>query len=259
MIGFFRRIRKKLADDNQFLKYSRYAIGEIVLVVIGILIALQINNWNEARKLSSIERQLLKDIVIGLKNDRGVINFNIAKHSQAFESCQVILNTFEMNEKYYDSLSYHFATSNNYTVFKYNHGPYESLKSMGFEVMSNKQIGYAIFNLYDSWYQVLISNQNRLSEDIDFIRRNFYQKHFDKFKLFSVGEKGTGSFGMKYSGEMIPIDFEELKKDNQYIYYLQSIKDSHENFIIMSKHILAAIERNILSINKEVDNLGNTD
>jgi len=50
MIPFFRKIRKKMADDNQFFKYSRYAIGEIVLVVIGILIALQINTWNEERK-----------------------------------------------------------------------------------------------------------------------------------------------------------------------------------------------------------------
>lgn len=49
MIPFYRKIRKRLADDNQFLKYSRYAIGEIVLVVVGILIALQINTWNEGR------------------------------------------------------------------------------------------------------------------------------------------------------------------------------------------------------------------
>lgn len=50
MINFFRNIRKRLADDNKPLKYLRYALGEIVLVVIGILIALQINNWNEGRK-----------------------------------------------------------------------------------------------------------------------------------------------------------------------------------------------------------------
>jgi len=49
MINFFRKIRKKLADDNKPLKYMRYAIGEILLVVIGILIALQINNWNTSR------------------------------------------------------------------------------------------------------------------------------------------------------------------------------------------------------------------
>ena len=48
-----------MAKDNQFLKYSRYAIGEIVLVVIGILIALQINNWNEERIENRKEQALL--------------------------------------------------------------------------------------------------------------------------------------------------------------------------------------------------------
>jgi len=50
MIPFFRKIRKKMADDNKPMKYMRYAIGEILLVVIGILIALQVNNWNEINK-----------------------------------------------------------------------------------------------------------------------------------------------------------------------------------------------------------------
>ena len=45
MIPFFRKIRKKMADDNKPLMYMRYAIGEVVLVVIGIIIKLQINNW----------------------------------------------------------------------------------------------------------------------------------------------------------------------------------------------------------------------
>ena len=53
MLPFFRKIRYRLAEDNQFFKYSRYAIGEIVLVVVGILIALQINTWNEERKAQS--------------------------------------------------------------------------------------------------------------------------------------------------------------------------------------------------------------
>lgn len=53
MINFYRKIRKKMADDNKPLKYARYAIGEIVLVMIGILLALQVNNWNEKRKINN--------------------------------------------------------------------------------------------------------------------------------------------------------------------------------------------------------------
>ncbi len=67
MIPFFRKIRKKMADDNRPLKYMRYAIGEIVLVVIGILIALQINNWNEERKNNMkrevYQKRLIEDLV----------------------------------------------------------------------------------------------------------------------------------------------------------------------------------------------------
>ena len=50
MIKFFRKIRHNLINEGKTTKYLKYAIGEIVLVVIGILIALQINNWNEQRK-----------------------------------------------------------------------------------------------------------------------------------------------------------------------------------------------------------------
>lgn len=70
MINFFRRIRKQLADDNQFFKYSRYAIGEILLVVIGILIALQINNWNERRSQKDQLHQYLGTLVKELNDDR---------------------------------------------------------------------------------------------------------------------------------------------------------------------------------------------
>lgn len=69
MIRFFRRIRRNLLSENKFSRYLLYAIGEIVLVVIGILIALQINNWNNQRILDrseiksyqNIKQQLLED------------------------------------------------------------------------------------------------------------------------------------------------------------------------------------------------------
>ena len=67
MIPFFRKVRKKMADDNRPLKYLRYAIGQIVLVMVGILLALQVNNWNEERKDSSklelYQKRLIEDLV----------------------------------------------------------------------------------------------------------------------------------------------------------------------------------------------------
>ena len=68
MINFFRTIRKKLLSESRFSKYLLYAIGEIFLVVLGILIALQINTWNEQRKQRSLEQdyycRLLEDVVL---------------------------------------------------------------------------------------------------------------------------------------------------------------------------------------------------
>tara|TARA_R110000744_G_scaffold97420_1_gene188243 strand:+ start:1859 stop:2056 length:198 start_codon:yes stop_codon:yes gene_type:complete len=55
MIKFFRKIRQKMLTENKFSKYLLYAIGEIVLVVIGILIALQVNNLNEVEKVKDKE------------------------------------------------------------------------------------------------------------------------------------------------------------------------------------------------------------
>jgi hypothetical protein len=58
MLKFFRRIRRQLLSENQFTKYSLYAAGEIFLVVVGILIALQVNNWNERIKVLNFKKRI---------------------------------------------------------------------------------------------------------------------------------------------------------------------------------------------------------
>ncbi|WP_242157079.1 DUF6090 family protein [Aestuariivivens sediminis] len=77
MIKFFRKIRQKLLTENKFSKYLLYAIGEIMLVVIGILIALQINNWNESNKEEKIRvsyyQQLLSDLEFDKNNFKETI------------------------------------------------------------------------------------------------------------------------------------------------------------------------------------------
>lgn len=79
MINFFRKKRKKMADDNKALKYTRYAIGEIVLVVIGILIALSINNWNEHRKDRTKEKETLNKFLQDLKSDSIYYQVNLRR------------------------------------------------------------------------------------------------------------------------------------------------------------------------------------
>jgi len=83
MIPIFRKIRKKMADDNKPLKYLRYAIGEIVLVVIGILIAVSINNWNTNRANRQLERQYLSSMTEDLKFESDGYEISILNRFQS--------------------------------------------------------------------------------------------------------------------------------------------------------------------------------
>ncbi|MEN1785609.1 MAG: DUF6090 family protein [Bacteroidota bacterium] len=78
MTSFFRRIRQALVRDHKFSKYLVYAIGEIILVVIGILIALQINNWNESRKKEAQRLQLIVSLHADAKTTEKRLDFSIA-------------------------------------------------------------------------------------------------------------------------------------------------------------------------------------
>ena len=79
MIKFFRKIRFNLMSENKSGKYLKYAVGEIILVVIGILIALQINNWNENRKQNIKERFILERLLIDLNSDMDLVTYQIEK------------------------------------------------------------------------------------------------------------------------------------------------------------------------------------
>lgn len=82
MLKFFRTIRRRLLESGSLKKYLVYAIGEILLVVIGILIALQINNWNEDRKAKANEREYLKGIKRDLEQDLVFVQERIYQYSE---------------------------------------------------------------------------------------------------------------------------------------------------------------------------------
>ncbi|WP_422106393.1 DUF6090 family protein [Winogradskyella sp.] len=86
MIKFFRKIRQRLLAENRFSKYLLYAIGEIILVVIGILIALQINDWNQDRINATKEHQFLGEIIINLEEDMGLIDMCLVYNKNKFKA-----------------------------------------------------------------------------------------------------------------------------------------------------------------------------
>ena len=102
MIKFFRKIRQNLLSEGKTGKYLKYAIGEIILVVIGILIALQINNWNEERKGRIAEFELYKVILRDLKLDNDKIEAHIAHFNEA-QSMQYHVYQETKNLATYDS------------------------------------------------------------------------------------------------------------------------------------------------------------
>ncbi|NNL15260.1 MAG: hypothetical protein HKO81_01305 [Flavobacteriaceae bacterium] len=92
MIKFFRKIRHNLLTENKFSKYLLYAIGEIVLVVIGILIALQINNWNESRKDRIEEKETLKNLTSDLESALLQLNVKIRQNRTFFVADSILLD-----------------------------------------------------------------------------------------------------------------------------------------------------------------------
>src|SRR5210317_2353909 len=95
MIKFFRRIRQQLITDNKLSKYIIYALGEIILVVIGILIALQINNSNEDRKQRKQELHYLKNLKTDLNLNISELDKYIEVRNSRIESAKYVLEHFE--------------------------------------------------------------------------------------------------------------------------------------------------------------------
>ena len=109
MINFFRKIRKKMADDNKPMKYMRYAIGEIVLVVIGILIALSINNWNTARNLSERQTSFINQIISDLKKSEIELEKIKDFYFTRAEASSIITQSFWNHEIQNDSIFSSFS------------------------------------------------------------------------------------------------------------------------------------------------------
>lgn len=92
MIKFFRNIRKSLLAEGKTSKYFKYAIGEIILVVIGILIALQINTWNNNRINEKRANAFIQNLKIQTKNNIKKINNNIQLFNSRYQASMGLIS-----------------------------------------------------------------------------------------------------------------------------------------------------------------------
>ena len=182
MIKFFRKIRQKTLTENKFGKYLTYAIGEIMLVVIGILIALQISNWNENRKMRISELSILEEIQEALVQDTIVINSNvkylIEKRSKSRELITHIENKLPYTKKL-DTLMMVVYYHRGYKTF--NISAFDLLKENGFEIIENNMLRKQITKHYNSDLSDIIGLFNRL-EQINLIQGG---NVFQNFKVFN--------------------------------------------------------------------------
>ena len=96
MIKFFRKIRQRLVSENKFSKYLIYAIGEIVLVVVGILIALQINNWNENQKINDTVQNYYNQLLQDLNKDKVYIEKTISFLDSSMTNYNTYLDSYKV-------------------------------------------------------------------------------------------------------------------------------------------------------------------
>lgn len=142
MIKFFRKIRQDLLSDGKTGKYFKYTIGEIVLVVIGILIALQINNWNEERKLRDTELTYINNIKRDLQLSITEINRFINRRNSLINSAYIVIEYFNGKPVAdWNSFNKHIVDIYTWQSFYLIDNTYQELKNSGnFAVISNDSI-----------------------------------------------------------------------------------------------------------------------
>ena len=175
MLRFFRTLRQKLLEEGQLRKYFWYAIGEVFLVVIGILIALQINNWNEQRKEDNLSKDYLFGIKEDLNKDLQQIDRLILERSEIISlvnSIDTVFHRFTANNPgKFDEL---FITPDTTEIinlfyrgfsFRSYRGSYNAMVSDGkTSIVKNRELLDQIQEIYDERHQRLTSNYESIKE-----------------------------------------------------------------------------------------------
>ena len=146
------RLRKR----NEKVKW-KYLISEILLIVIAINVGLWFNNLNDHRKERNLESKILHEFVVSLNSDRTDMLSNIQTHKKGIESCVRLLKNKTEN---IDTLKSDLGLSYSSTYLIADLSSYESLKSIGFQLIKNDEIRHGITKLYNVDYKTITEAEN---------------------------------------------------------------------------------------------------
>ncbi|MGA7837505.1 MAG: DUF6090 family protein [Ignavibacteriaceae bacterium] len=192
----FRNVRQKLAAENKVTAYLRYAIGEILLVVIGILIALQVNNWNELRKQNIADTEFLKGVKKDLIQDKQYIKLVLKEMDSKIEAfdllnSKVFLKSRDNNTTSIDSLLQIYFKLGNRTFYPVSGSFQAAVSGNLINNYKNKEITASIIKLYNSTYSRLIDNGRILNDRWAYLRKKYIHQyrtgsfHITENKMFS--------------------------------------------------------------------------
>jgi hypothetical protein len=211
MIKFFRKIRLNLMSENKTGKYFKYAIGEIILVVIGILIALQINNWNEQRKVDREIVKVLSEIRSNLVNDSLNIRETRIKKSEDIDIQSTVIHALEIGNIPYDSIEHHLGrVMISRRIVLVDNG-YQLMKKFGLERLKNQELRNELIFYYTNSIKTIYDDT--ADDDYEFLTvfLPYIREHF---------------LDWNWNNRGVPADYEQLKSDQ---YFLTSLKVNIKN------------------------------
>lgn len=251
MIPVYRKMRKKLADKDKILMYSRYAFGEIVLVVIGILIALQINNWNEDRKLRKIEVKLLRE----LKNDLNVtleeLNLDIPNLEKQMKLADRLIE-FAGDQRNKDLTPERFLDSFGYFNWNVKLYPrtiaYQNLSSMGIDLFSNDSVRYLTADIFERRLTRVSLWENKVGEKGEL----FIQKMSEEFVSYDYLE-AQNSNGRRRTYLYAPQRFEDLYKNKPVLNALANMQNDRVMQLLLYQDLKQSLRKLIQMIDEELN------
>lgn len=202
MIKFFRRIRKKLLNEGNLKRYLIYAIGEILLVMVGILLALQVNNWNQAKKNKAIERNTLYSILENLEEDTKTLQYAIDRYHRSLKNIKRLYDGIPIP---YDSLGLVTTMANGNRKFIPITSAFDRSASNGtFDLIKDDDLAQAIQRLYKFHYMTANTSYSMM-----YGYHTKMRDLHDKYSTFTMSDvKRDPSF---YGYALLPWNIENLK------------------------------------------------